>query len=139
MLNHSVTEQDITDDDCYLDENEGEERGYQIFDFLEVSSFAAVISYNPYKPAYIMNINEKDEASEEIKDPHEHSLTHGELFLRVTYLKPERSRNISQKMFTLVPVDVACDPDEVFHVFFDIDSNLSMSKKAYLVLVVGSS
>ena len=34
----------------------------------------------------------------------------------------ERSRTISQKMFSLVPGDVLCDRDEVFEVFVDIDS-----------------
>ena len=38
-------------------------------------------------------------------------------------------------MFSLVPGDVLCDPDEVFEVFVDIDSHLSMSKDAYLALV----
>ena len=35
--------------------------------------------------------------------------------------------------------DVLHDPDEVFEVFVDIDSNLSMSKDAYLALVARSS
>ena len=35
--------------------------------------------------------------------------------------------------------DVLHDPDEVFEVFVDIDSDLSMSKDAYLALVARSS
>ena len=35
----------------------------------------------------------------------------------------------------MVPGDDLCDPEEVFEVFVDIDSNLSMSKDAYLALV----
>ena len=35
-----------------------------------------------------------------------HFLSPGEFFLRGSYLKPERSWNISQKMFSLVPGDV---------------------------------
>ena len=42
-------------------------------------------------------------------------------------------------MFSLVSGNVLCDPDEVFEVFVDIDSNLSMSKDAYLAVVVRSS
>ena len=57
-----------------------------------------------------------------------HSIAPGELFLRGSYLKPERSRNISQKMFSLVARYVICDPDKVLKVFVDIDSDLSMSK-----------
>ena len=56
-----------------------------------------------------------------------------ETSLRGNYL--ERSKNISQKIFTLVPGNVVCDPDEVFEVFVDIDSNLFMSKDVYLALV----
>ena len=59
-------------------------------------------------------------------------------FYSGSYLKPERSRNISRKKFSLVPGDVLCDPNEVFEVFADTDSNLSMSKDAYLALVVRS-
>ena len=72
-------------------------------------------------------------------DTHAHSIAPEELFLRGSYLKPDRPRNISQKMFSLVPGDVVCGPDKVFEIFFDIDSNLSMSKDAYLALVARSS
>ena len=63
----------------------------------------------------------------------------GELFLRGSYLKPKRSRNISRKMLSLVPGNIFCDPDEVFEVFADIDSDLSLSKDVYLPLVTRSS
>ena len=59
--------------------------------------------------------------------------------MRGSYLKPERSRNISLKLFRLVPRDVLCDPDEVFEDFIDIDSNLSIWKDAYLALAAQSS
>ena len=56
-------------------------------------------------------------------------------FLSTHYLKPIISRNISRKTFILVPGDVLCDPDEVFEVFVDTDSDLSMLKDVYLALV----
>ena len=56
-----------------------------------------------------------------------------------SYLKPQRSRNISRKMFILAPGGVFCDPDEFFEVFVDIDSDISMSKDAYLAPVAQSS
>ena len=59
--------------------------------------------------------------------------------LESSYLKPERSRNTSRKMFNLVSGDALCDPGEVCEVFIDIDSDLSMSKDAYLALVTRSS
>ena len=42
-------------------------------------------------------------------------------------------------MFILVPEGVFCDPDELFEVFVDIDSDISMSKDAYLAPVAQSS
>ena len=42
-------------------------------------------------------------------------------------------------MFSQVPGDVLCDPDEVFEVLVDTDSELSMSKDAYLALFARSS
>ena len=60
-------------------------------------------------------------------------------FLSRHYLKLERSRSISRKMFSLVPGDVLCDLDEVFEVFVDIDSDLSSPKNAYLALLTRSS
>ena len=127
LLNHSVAKEGTVDGDCYLDENEGG----------EVPSFVAVITCNSYKLAYIIKIFEKSEASEE--DRYGHSIAPGKLFLRGSYLKPERSWNISQTMFSVVPGNVFCDPDEVFEVFVDIDSDLLMSKDAYLALVARSS
>ena len=41
-------------------------------------------------------------------------------------------------MSGLVPGNVLCDPDEVFEVFVDIDSDLSLSKDVYLALVARS-
>ena len=86
-----------------------------------------------------MKIIEKGEASEEIKGRYRHSIAPRELFLRGSYLKPERSRNISRKMFSLVPGDVLCDPHEVSEVIVDINTELLMSKDAYLALVARSS
>ena len=102
-------------------------------------SFVAVISYNSYEPVHVIKIIEKGEVSEEIKDCYGHSIAPGELFLIGSYLKPERSRNISRKMFSLVPVDVLCDPDKIFEALADINSDLSMLKDAYLALVARSS
>ena len=84
-----VTEDDIIDDDC--------------FEFLVVPLFVAVISYNSYEPAYTITIIKKGEVSEEIKYCYGHSIAPREHFLRGSYLKPQRSTNISRKMFSLVP------------------------------------
>ena len=56
-----------------------------------------------------------------------------------SYLMPERSKNISRKMLSLVLGDVLCDPDEVFQIVVNIDGNLSMLKDTYLALVAQSS
>ena len=47
-----------------------------------------------------------------------HSIVPGELIVRSSNLKPERYKDIPQKMLNLVPRDDFCDPDEVFEVFF---------------------
>ena len=39
------------------------------------------------------------------------------IFLRCSYRKPERSRNVFRKMFSFVPGDILCDPDKLFEVF----------------------
>ena len=52
-----------------------------------------------------------------------HCIAPGELILRGSYLKPERSRNISRKIFSLAPGDVLSNPDKVFEAFVDIDSH----------------
>ena len=66
------------------------------------------------------------------------SIVPGKHFLRGSYLKLERSRNISQKIFSLVPGDVLCDPEKVFEVFVDIDGDLPMLKDSYLSLFARS-
>ena len=55
-------------------------------------------SRNSYVPVYIIKIIEKGEVNEEIKDLYGHSMAPGKLLLRGSYLKPERSRNISRNI-----------------------------------------
>ena len=49
-----------------------------------------------------------------------------------------RSKNISQKKFSLIHGDVLCDPGEVYDIA-DVEDELSMCKDAYLELVARSS
>ena len=71
-----------------------------------------------------------------MNDRYGHSIGPGENYLNGNYLKAERSHNMSLKKFSIVTVDVLCDPEEVFEVFVDTDhDNLSTAKDAYLELV----
>ena len=88
----------------------------------------------------MIKVNEKGIANEVKRDRYGHSISPGEHFLRGNYLKPERSRSMSSKKFSIVAGDVFCDPAEVFEVFVDIDhDSLSMTKDSYLELVSGVS
>ena len=111
-----------------------EERGQHVYEFVVIPSFVAVVSYNSCEPGYIIKINVKGTAKEETKDCYRHSLAPGQLYLKGNYLKLVRSKNISQKKFSLIHGDVLCDPDKVFDIV-DADNELSMCKDAYLELV----
>ena len=124
-----------SEDDCHLDQYE-KEHDHKISEFVEVPSFVAVIPYDSYKPVYIIKITGKGEMNEEMQNRYGHSIALGEL-LKVYYLKPERSRNICSKNFGLIAGDVPCEPEETL--FTDIESDLSMSRDAYLALIAKSS
>ena len=95
LLNRSEAQYDVTDY-CHLDKNE-KKYGQQIYEFVEVPSFVAVISYNSNEPVYIIKTTENREADEEMNNHYWHLIAPGELYLKGEYLKPERSKNISRK------------------------------------------
>ena len=131
LVNQSEAKADIIDD-CHLDENE-KERGHQLYEFVEVPSFVSVTSFDSCEQMYKINITEKGEVNEELKNHYGHQIALGGA------LKPERSRNISRKNFSLIGGDVSCEPEQIFKVFIDTESDLSMGKDAYLALVARSS
>ena len=136
MLNESETS-NVTTDDCYLDDF-NEDRGQHVFEFVSITSFVAVVSYNLCEPVYIIKVTEKNLAKEELKGRFGHIIYPGELYLKGNYLKLTRSKNIARKKFTLLPGDVVCEPDEVFD-FVDVDYDLTICKDAYLELISRSS
>ena len=77
--------QDVIPDDCCLDAHD-EERGQHVYEFVIISSFVAVVSYNSWEPVYIIRINEKVTVNEEMKDRYGHSLALGQLYLKGNYL-----------------------------------------------------
>ena len=95
MLDKSETS-NVTTDNCYLDDS-NEDRGQHVFEFVSIPPFVAVVSYNSCEPVYIIKVTEKDLAKEELKDRFGHVIYPGELYLKGSYLKLTRSKNIARK------------------------------------------
>ena len=65
LYNQSEAQGDVIDD-CHFDENE-RERGHQILELVEVSSFVAAMPNNSCEPVYMIKITEKENTAEKMK------------------------------------------------------------------------
>ena len=104
------------ENDCDLDE-ENTESGSQMFEFVDVSSFVAVVSCITSEPVYIIQIEEKGVAHTALEDRYGHVILPGELYLKGHNLELSRSKRINFKQFRAIAHDVYCPPDEVYEAF----------------------
>ena len=85
-----------------------------ILEFVDVPSFAAVLSNNLNEPVYFIKVEEKGIADCELRDRFGHDVLVGEQYFKGNYLQKIRSRNISKFQFKLLPNPVYLEPDEVY-------------------------
>ena len=107
----------------------------ELFEFVSLSSYAALIAGSTTEPIYIVKIVEKARASEKIHDKYGHVVFPGELYLKGKYLVKTRSKNIKKKQFKILEDPVLISPDELFEHFLDISDDLTMDNSTYNELV----
>ena len=132
VLNLRVILEQFTNDCLMDDENE---KGLKIFDFPDVPSFVAVVTFSLAEPIYIIKVIEKQKATEKMSDNYGHNLMKGELYFRGNYLQLVRSKKMSNKQFKIIEKDVIISPEEVFETFIDVQEDLTMAVDSYLALV----
>ena len=66
--------------DCLMDDEN--EKDLKIFDFTDVPSFVAVVTFSLAEPIYIIRVTEKGKATEEMSDNYGHNIMEGELYFR---------------------------------------------------------
>ena len=101
-----------------------------ILEFVDVSSFVAVLSNNLNKPVYFIKVEEKGIAECELRDRFGHVVLVGEPYFKGNYLQKIHSRNISKFQFKLLSNPVYLEPDEVYQPFVEIDKNLTITKNS---------
>ena len=120
--------------ECMLDEDEAD-YCKKMYDFIDAPSFVACVSCSTSEPVYIVNVEEKGIADEELSDVYGHVIPPGGMYLKGKYLTLERSRNMRKKQFALTEYGVICSPDEVFEAFVEIDNGYCLEKDVYDSLI----
>ena len=121
-------------DDCALDDDSVHE-GQQIFELIPQPSLIALQSFDAFAPVYLVRVDEKDFADEDITKCGR-EFKKGEYYLKGRYLHLVRSRGKRDRQQFVIGVkknddEVAFSPDEIHETFIDIDANLTMNNEEY--------
>ena len=104
-------------DDSWLQDDENGEEASQVFEFIEIPSYVALISDDSSEPVYFVKVEAKANCEEIMTDTYGHTLNSGEKYFWEKYLQKLRSRKSNKKQFQLINRDVFVTPDEVFEAF----------------------
>ena len=85
---------DSVDDECILDEDfDNEDKISQIDEFIEVSAFVALLSFNTVEPFFVLKVLSKGKADETLRDRYGNVILQGEYYLKGVYLQKARSKD----------------------------------------------
>ena len=121
-------------EDFLLDDDDHEDVDTisQFYEFIEVPSFVALISFNTNEPVYILKVLSKGIADKRLKDQFGHVILPNEYYIKGMYTyKKTRSKHPKTKKFKVLNLDVYISPDEVFDHFLEIDDDLCMDAAIY--------
>ena len=122
-------------DQCFLDEDLAVDREEQIFDFVEITSFATVFTGVSAEPLHFLKIVEKGISNDTLSDKCGHAILPGVRYFTGYYLKPARSRSMQFKKFELIPLNVFITPDEVYDTYAEINSEMLLDVNVYNELI----
>ena len=112
-----------------------DEEASQVFEFIEIPSYVALISDDSSEPVYFVKVEAKGICEEIMTDTYGHTLNSGEKYFRGKYLQKVQSRKSNKKQFQLISRDVFVTPDEVFDAFIGSDDELAINNNQYLHLI----
>ena len=84
------------------DQNETENYGQHIFEFVDGPSCVTLFSGRSIEPLYFAVVTEKGVADKKLKDCYNHAINTGETFFRGNYIKLARLRNPSIKQLQVI-------------------------------------
>ena len=118
-------------DDYFADEELDSYQEEQIFDFIEIPSFATLFTGVSCEPLYFVKVVSKGIADERLSDSWAHLILPKSRYFTGHYLKLACSRNILTEKFDLIPLTVYITPDEIYDSYIEIDENLFLDSKIY--------
>ena len=86
FINQYKNESSNSEDECILDEDFEDGNNQNVFDFITLPSYIALITGNMSQPVYILKIFEKGKASTKMHDKYGHVILPDELYLKETIL-----------------------------------------------------
>ena len=122
-------------DDSWLQDDENGEKTSQIFEFVEIPSYVALISDNSSEPVYFVKVEAKEICEKIMTDTYDHTLSSGEKYFWGKYLQKARSRKSNKKQFQFLDSDVFVTPYEVFEALMGFCDKLRIDNKEYLHLI----
>ena len=111
-LNQCENESSNSEDECTLDEDFENGNNHNVFDFIILPSYIALITGNMLQPVYILKIFEKGKSSTKMHDKYGHVILPDELYLKGNYLVKNSRKNINKRKFRILDDPVLVTPDE---------------------------
>ena len=84
-----------------------------MYEFTEIPSFVAVITFSLNESVYIIKVTGKGRATQMMSDIYDHRISKDELYLRGNYLKVVRLKNMLLKKIEILNYEVLIPPEEV--------------------------
>ena len=79
------------------DDHDDVDKISQFYEFIEVPSFVALISFNANEPVYILQVLSKGKADKRLKDQFGHVILPNEYCIKGVYLQKPRSKHPKKK------------------------------------------
>ena len=118
-----------------LQDDENGKEASQVFEFIEILSYVALISDDLSEPVQFVKVEAKGICEEIMTDTYGHTSNSGEKYFRGKYLQKVRSRKSNKNQFQLINRDVFVAPDKVFEAFIGFDDDLAIDNNEYLHLI----
>ena len=125
-LNQCENESSNSEDEFALEEDFEDRNNQNVFDFISLPSYMALITGNMLQPVYILNIFEKGKTSTKMYDKYGHVILPDKLHLKGNYLFKTRCKNINKRKFRILDGPVVVAPEEIFDHFIDVKKDLTM-------------
>ena len=119
----------------WLQDDDSGEETLEVFEFIEIPSYVALISDDSSEPVSFVKVETKGICEETMADTYGHTLNSGENYFQGKLLQRVRSRKWNIKQFHLINKDVFVIPVEVFEAFIGFDDELMIDSNEFLHLI----